>query len=202
MKVWMRNILMTALLVTPAYGQTAVPGPAAPTGPANSGLGVAADAAPAVQEGEAGMDFPIVRTIGGMGLVIVLMAAAFFAARKFAPRYFNKPASEKSVKLIETLSMGDKRSIVLIEVANNRFLVGSTPQQINLLAALPEALSVSSEPDEASAALKTAIKKESRIPFRNLFEIEKKRPSQLAGNPLPADLRAKMRQLRETLERP
>ena len=191
MKVILLSLMILALFLVPAYGQLTY---ITPTDQ------VQADSAGDVQEAE--MRFPVARAIGGLGLVVCVMIGAYFAARKFAPRYFNKPASEKSVKLIETLSMGDKRSIVLIEVANNRFLVGSTPQQINLLAALPEALSVSSEPDEASAALKTAIKKESRIPFRNLFEIEKKRPSQLAGNPLPADLRAKMRQLRETLERP
>lgn len=201
MKVWMRNILIMALLITPAYGQTAVPGPAEPAGSAITESQVAGDAAPAPQEGDAGMNVPIIRTIGGMGLVIVLMVAAFFAVRKFAPRYFNKTASERNLKLVETLSMGDKRSIALIEVANSRFLVGSTPQQINLLAAMPEAFSISSEPDEASTALKTVITKESRTPFRNLFEIEKNRPSQLAQNPLPADLRAKMRQLKEALER-
>ncbi len=147
------------------------------------------------------MQFPVSRTLGGMGLVICLMVVAFFAAKKFAPRYFTKPASERDLQILETLAMGDKRSISVIEVAHTRYLIGSTPHQINLLAALPGTISATPEVEPAAAPPKKANKKGTGALFRNLFEIEKSSPQQLAGHPLPEDLRLKMRQLRDSLER-
>jgi flagellar biosynthetic protein FliO len=149
----------------------------------------------------AGVGLDMIRTIGGFGIVVCLMIVAYFAARKFAPRYFSKGASAKNLKVVETLSMGDKRSISIIEVANNRFLVGNTLHQINLLAALSEPVSFVSKPEPLPEISQDSTPNESGSPFRNLFEVEKKRPSQRTGNPLPEDVRAKMRQLREALER-
>jgi len=97
--------------------------------------------------------------------------------------------------------MGDRRSVSMIEVGNSRYLIGNTPHQINLLAALPDPISLVSEPDTLPATAKSAARKESMSSFRNLFEVEKKRSTQYAGNPLPEDIRTKMRQLREALER-
>jgi len=205
LKAYLRYLMLLVLTFTPVYGQSAsLPSPNPDT---NAGSAVASPAdqgpaAPVPETKDADLQFPILRTLGGLGLVVCLMIAAFFAAKKFAPRYFNKPASERNLKIIETLSMGDRRSISLVEIANSRFLIGNTPHQINLLAALPEPLSLVSEPETAPAPSKIVSRKESRIPFRNLFEVEKNRPLQYAGNPLSDDLRAKMRQLRDALERP
>jgi flagellar biosynthetic protein FliO len=149
----------------------------------------------------AGADLSLVRAAGGLGIVLCLMIAAYFAARKFAPRYFSKGSSAKNLKLIETLSMGDKRSISIIEVANSRFLVGNTLHQINLLAPLPEPASFVSKPEPVAANYTDGAPKETGSPFRNLFEVEKKRPNTHPPNPLPEDVRTKMRQLREALER-
>jgi flagellar biogenesis protein FliO len=145
--------------------------------------------------------FPIYQTIGGLGLVLSLIAAGFFGLRKFAPQYFTKCSSEKTLKVIETLSMGDRRSISLIQVAESRFLVGNTAHQINFLTALPAALSLVSEPESPQIEVKNETKKEPKTHFRNLFEVEKSRSAPQAGHPLPEDLRTKMRQLREALER-
>ncbi len=185
------NLMVLALFLVPAYGQlTSFP-------PADQ-----AQAASAEDAQEAQMHFPIARTIGGLGLVVCVMIGTYFAARKFAPRYFTKAGSERNLKVIETLAMGDRRSISLIEVANSRFLVGNTPHQINLLASLPEPVSLLSEPSTLTSNQKETKREESRVPFRNLFEVEKKRPAaQYMGHPLPEDIRTKMRQLRETLER-
>ncbi len=204
MKVILRSLMILALFLVSAYGQTT----AAPSRSAKK----SADVSPApvvdqvqealpeeLQEPEA--HFPVLRTIGGLGLVLCLMIAVYFAARRFAPRYFHNTGSEKSLRVIETLAMGDRRSISLIEVANNRFIVGNTPHQISLLAALTEPLSLVSESRTPAVKAKDAPQNESRIPFRNLFEVEKKRPSQYTANPLPEDIRTKMRQLRESLER-
>jgi|WetSurMetagenome_2_1015567.scaffolds.fasta_scaffold487572_1 flagellar biogenesis protein FliO len=204
MKALLRNLMVITLLLVPAYGQM-VSGPAqTPAG--SAGADVSATAAPtqpaqAVDMREADFHFPVFRTLGGLGMVVCLMIAAYFAAKKFAPRYFAKSTTERNLRVIETLSMGDKRSISMIEVGNSRFLIGNTPNQLNLLMALPEALSLVSEPETMPTGTKSPGGKESTTPFRNLFEVEKKRSSQYTGNPLPDDIRMKMRQLREALER-
>ncbi len=200
---YLRILMFAALLLTPVYGQVASTASPSPTSQANADP-VAADPGPIPTVGEArdeAMQFPMVRTIGGMGIVVCLMIAAFFCAKKFAPRYFNKPTGQRNMKVVETLSMGDRRSISVIEVANNRFLVGNTPHQINLLAALPDPVSLVSEPDTISANPRAAEKKAAGNQFRNLFEVEKNRALQYSASPLPEDLRTKMRQLRDSLER-
>jgi flagellar biosynthetic protein FliO len=193
------------LATTPAT--TAIP--AAPSAPVNvTSNPVATEPVPVAQApvkaAEPQMEefrFPFLQTIGGLGVVLFLIAACYFAVKKFAPQYFLKGASEKNLKVIETLPMGDKRSISIIQVANSRFLVGNTANQINLLTALPEKFSLVSEPDAPLIENTKEIVKEPRNHFRNLFEVEKIRPMPQTGRPLPEDLRTKMRQLREALER-
>jgi flagellar biosynthetic protein FliO len=181
--------------ITPAPTESATSNVVAPE-PAHAAQAPAKADEPQMEE----FRFPILQTIGGLGMVLCLIAAGYFAFKKFAPQYLRKGSSEKSLKVIETLAMGDKRSIAIIQVANSRFLVGNTAHQINLLTALPEKFSLVSEPDAPLAENKEMVK-EPKIHFRKLFEVEKSRTVQQTGNPLPEDLRTKMRQLREALER-
>jgi flagellar biosynthetic protein FliO len=204
-KAYLRNLIVTLLLFLPVAGRAAAPPSPSPVG-SETAVQAAATAeqgpmAPVPETKDPDLQFPIFRTLGGLGIVVCLMVGAFFAAKKFAPRYFSKPSSERNLKIIETLSMGDRRSISLVEVASTRFLIGNTPHQINLLAALPEPLSLVSEPEKASAPQEKITRRESRTPFRSMFEVEKNRPVQYAASPLPDDLRTKMRQLRDALER-
>lgn len=41
--------------------------------------------------------------------------------------------SPRRLKLCETLSLGDKRTLVVVEYENARFLIASTPQRVSLL---------------------------------------------------------------------
>jgi flagellar biosynthetic protein FliO len=204
MKVVLLALLILAISLVPAYAQIASNPSLGENIKSESNAAITAEKnqpAMPVEVPDGGTSFSIMRTAGGMGLVICIMIGVYFAARKFAPRYFAKGASEKNLKVIETLAMGDRRSISLIEVANARFLVGNTPHQISLLAALPEPVSLVSEPEELSIDPKETFRNDARTPFRKMFEVEKKRPASNMGHPLPDDLRLKMRQLRETLER-
>jgi flagellar biosynthetic protein FliO len=192
------------LLLPCAFGQAVLTSPRTESGNTSSGPGIAADKvqpASAVDLQDGGGHFPMLRTLGGMGIVLCLMIGIFFAAKKFAPRYFTRAAEERNLKIVDTLAMGDRRSISLIEVGGNRFLVGNTPQQINLLAALPEPISLVSEPEALPANPKEKSRRDFASPFRNLFESEKKGRVQHMAHVLPEDIRTKMRQLRESLER-
>ena len=204
MNAILRNLMLAILFMVPAFGQTTAPPPQTAVASPGSDAPIAGPpvlAFPAEKAEEPGADYSMFRAIGGLGLVTFLLIAGYFAARKFAPRHFAKGASDKNLKIIETLSMGDKRSISMIQVGNSRFLVGNTAHQINLLTGLPESISIISEPEALSVPPKASSPKESMVPFKKIFEIEKKRPTQLATNPLPEDIRNKMRQLREALER-
>jgi flagellar biogenesis protein FliO len=145
--------------------------------------------------------FPTFKVIGGMGLVTCLMAVVYFGAKKIFPQYFSKPRSVKNLRIVETLALGDRRSVALIEVGASKFLIGNTPQQINLVAALPDDFALVSEPEISGAMARSSSSKETAMPFRNLFEVEKTK-IQKNDNILSDDLRTKMRQLREALERP
>jgi flagellar biosynthetic protein FliO len=148
-------------------------------------------------------EFPVFRTLGGFGVVLSLMLVGFFGVRRYAPQLLRKPAGERSLRVLETLPIGDRRSLAVIQVEDKRFLVGHTPHQITLLASLPGAFSLA-EPaisTEEAAPLTTARTASER--FRNLYEVERSTSLRTPAKPktIPPDIRAKMRQLRETLEK-
>jgi flagellar biosynthetic protein FliO len=204
MKAVLTKLVFLALFVSHAYGQAISPPSHNENGNINISPGIGANqpqTAPTGDLQDAGIHFPVIRTLGGMGLVLCLMIGLYFAARKFAPQYFIKKPSERNLQVIETLSMGDRRSISLIEVAGNRFLIGNTPHQINLLAALPEPISLVSKPEAISANTEENVRSESNLVFRSLFETAKKGRAQHMANPLSEDIRNKMRQLNAALER-
>ena len=204
MKVLLGWLMLSALMLTPAFGQKkAVPDQAPPV---NQGTEASiAETTPqefqAEKTEEPAPSYSMFRAVGGLGLVTFLMIAAYFAVRRFGPRCFAKGAPGRNLKVVETLSMGDKRSISMIQLGNSRFLIGNTAQQINLLMTLPDSVSLISESEALAETPKIPSKKDSTIPFKRLLEVEKNRPAQCAAHPLPEDIRTKMRQLREALER-
>ena len=141
--------------------------------------------------------FPVLRAFGSMGIVLCLLISAYWGIRKIAPGYFAKVSTGgKNLKIVESIGMGDRRSIALIEVGGKRFLVGSTTQQINLLTALPEHFSLLAEDAEVNAAGDEGDKPV----FRNLFDMGRKRSVRNSGSVLPDEIRRKMRQLHEALD--
>jgi flagellar biosynthetic protein FliO len=144
--------------------------------------------------------FSLLRAFGSMGLILCLLVGAYFGIRKYAPGYFPKMSPEgKNLKIVESLGMGDRRSIALVEVGGKRFLIGSTPQQINLLTSLPEQFSF--EENEVKAANVVKVREEGeKQAFRNMFEMGKKHAAKNSGNVIPDEVRQKMRRLREALE--
>lgn len=65
-------------------------------------------------------------------LVVILGVGAFYFTRKLVPR-LSMPRG-KNISVIETVSLGPNKMLHLVEVGDNqRLLVGSTSQSINLL---------------------------------------------------------------------
>ncbi len=132
--------------------------------------------------------------------MLSLILIVFFVARRIAPQYFNKGSVEKNLRLIETMSVGEKRSIALIQVGDKRFLIGNTPHQITLLSPLDNSFSLVAETEKRS--MSEPLPANPINPFRRLYESEKNRGGSKPGKDktIPPDVRAKMRQLREALE--
>jgi flagellar biosynthetic protein FliO len=146
------------------------------------------------------MAFPFIRTVGGVGLVLSLIVAATLAFRKYAPQYFVKRPAERALRLIETLSMGEKRSVALVQVGGQQYLVGNTPHQISLLAVLRESAQPAEQTGVEPGSVTSSSKKSGLL---KLYRSEKRKSRRKAtgASMLPADIRGKMQELRQALER-
>ena len=70
--------------------------------------------------------------------VVVLGAAAIYASRKLLPRITNLPGKE--VRVVETVYLGPRKAVHVLEVGSRRFLVGSTNENITKLADITDEL--------------------------------------------------------------
>ena len=154
--------------------------------------------------GWAGWAFPTIKTVGALGLLAFLVMVGFLVLRRLAPHYFARKPDETIMRLVGTLSMGDKRSLAVVEVAGQRFLVGNTPTQISLLAPLTENAAAGDQRQQGAAAAKptgptVAVK---RSGFLNALLAEKNDLGRAKpqADRIPPDIRGKMRELREALE--
>ena len=65
-------------------------------------------------------------------LVIALGVAAIYLSKKFLPRITNVPG--KKIRVIETVHLGPRKAIHLIETGGQQLLIGSTNESITMLA--------------------------------------------------------------------
>ncbi len=141
----------------------------------------------------------LARTLGSLGLVISFILIGYLIIQRFGPKCLRRPSDRKSLRIIETLPMGEKRSIALIQFGVQQLLIGNTAGQITLLLqvpAAPEDRTRAVEPKNVAKAAAGAV-----AGFRKLYEVEKNAAPPRPVRPLPPDLREKMRQLREALEK-
>ena len=172
------------------------PSPAGPDIPAATEKPASAAVPEPAAFGGGGDHFLLVRTLGGLGLVIGLIVLAFAAVRRYGPKYLRRQPVQRSLRIIESLPVGDKRSLSVIQFENMRLLVGNTPQQISLLAQLPSEVSLAEAPAE-----KVLPKEKAVATLHKLTGVDRSKAPRRASANIPPDLREKMRQLREAMER-
>jgi flagellar biosynthetic protein FliO len=72
-------------------------------------------------------------------LVIGLGIAAIYASKRLLPKITNSPG--RQIRVIETVHIGPRKSLHLLEIGNQRLLIGSTNETITKLADIHEAFS-------------------------------------------------------------
>jgi len=66
--------------------------------------------------------------------VIVLGVAAIYVSKKLLPKLTNMPGKE--IHIVETVHLGPRKAVHLLEIGGRRYLIGSTNEKINTLADL------------------------------------------------------------------
>ena len=78
------------------------------------------------------------RMMGGLLIVIALMMAVFYLSKRVLPKLNRNPGKE--IQILETTMLGPRKYLHVIKVANQRLLLGSTNDRINMLAHLVDDL--------------------------------------------------------------
>jgi flagellar biosynthetic protein FliO len=90
------------------------------------------------------MSYEIVRSLLALAIVIGAMIATLYVVKKF--KQF--PSKSRLLKLEESLSVGPRESICVVDVEGRRFAIGVTNVQITLLAELAPVASVTTPNEE------------------------------------------------------
>lgn len=75
-----------------------------------------------------------VRAILAVLFVLALFVTAVYVSKKLLPKITNLPGKE--IRIVETVHLGPRKTVHLLEIDNRRFLIGSTNENITKLADL------------------------------------------------------------------
>lgn len=76
--------------------------------------------------------------VGNLMLVLGLMLLLAWLAKRYLPKKLGALGEGEHIKLLQSLPLGPRRFVSLVEADGKRFLLGVTDNQINLLKALDE----------------------------------------------------------------
>jgi len=76
------------------------------------------------------------RTMLAIVFVVVLGAAAIYVSKKLLPQIARVPGKE--IRIVETVHLGPRRAVHLIDIGHRRFLIGSTNENVTRLADMTE----------------------------------------------------------------
>jgi flagellar biosynthetic protein FliO len=81
----------------------------------------------------------IFRFIISILFLIALGVGGIYVSKRFLPKITHM--SEKEIRIIETVHLGPRKSVHLLEIGERRFLIGSTNENVTKLAELTNAFS-------------------------------------------------------------
>ncbi|MGB2865507.1 MAG: flagellar biosynthetic protein FliO [Sedimentisphaerales bacterium] len=73
-----------------------------------------------------------VRAVLAVLFVLALFIAAIYVSKKLLPKITNLPGKE--IRIVETVHLGPRKAVHLLEIGNRRFLIGSTNENVTKLA--------------------------------------------------------------------
>ena len=108
----------------------------------------------------------ILQIISALALVFGLLGALYWLTNRYSGKFGSN--SNRKIRLVEKLPLGDKRSLILVEIGQQSYLVGSTPQNISMLAPLEKEESICDQetPDEIENQVESSG-------FRRVLELMK-----------------------------
>jgi flagellar biosynthetic protein FliO len=96
-----------------------------------------------------GSDYPsgqgefFLRAILAIIFIVILGVVAIYVSKKFLPQIARAPGKE--IRIVETVHLGPRRAVHLIDIGHRRFLIGSTNENITRLADMTESCTGLSE---------------------------------------------------------
>jgi len=78
--------------------------------------------------------------------IVVLGGIALYLSKKFMPKL--RPTSGQDISIRETIHLGPNKTMHLVEVGKKKFLVGSTSENISMLADVTETLNAEADDEE------------------------------------------------------
>jgi flagellar biosynthetic protein FliO len=84
-----------------------------------------------------GWEFSL-RAVLAILFVLALLIAAIYVSKKYLPKIANLQGRE--IRVVETVHLGPRKAVHVLEVYNRRFLIGSTNESVTKLADLSSGL--------------------------------------------------------------
>lgn len=107
---------------------------------------------------------------------ILILYMAYFATKKLGKRLSFKGVGNKNIKIIESISVGQNKAIMIIQSAGKTMLIGITQNGINLISELDEEKLYLNDDDKTgqtmkfSDSFKTVLEEKFGSRFKNTKE--------------------------------
>lgn len=72
--------------------------------------------------------------LGAFALVVALILGGYLLVKRFTPDQLGRRAKERLMHAMDSMRVGEKQTLVLVEVSGDKYLLASTPNDICLLA--------------------------------------------------------------------
>jgi len=77
----------------------------------------------------------LLRTLGALLLIVGLIVAAAWGMKRWGGARFGAPREDApELAILNSVSLGDRRSVAIVRFGQRNLLIGSTPQSVTLLA--------------------------------------------------------------------
>jgi flagellar protein FliO/FliZ len=100
------------------------------------------------------------RAAGAMIFIVGLLLASVVLLKRCMPHRFGPLGHKRRIQLLETVSIGEKRSLALVQIDGTHLLLASTPGSVSLIKELPPCEEPVPAAQRPQPAVKTAASEE------------------------------------------